>query len=101
VRYTLGNMNQNLPTFIVLPDYRGIAGGGVKNWQVRLPPPGPALKSSARWAGAEETELHGILFNQASNFQQTFPIGLLDGNRSRPLDATITGSGSPFWSLES
>ncbi|VTR92568.1 protein containing duf1501 : Uncharacterized protein OS=Chthoniobacter flavus Ellin428 GN=CfE428DRAFT_3523 PE=4 SV=1: DUF1501 [Gemmata massiliana] len=30
--YGLGSMNQNLPTFVVLPDHRGLASNGTKNW---------------------------------------------------------------------
>jgi len=30
--YGLGSMNDNLPTFVVLPDHRGLASNGVKNW---------------------------------------------------------------------
>jgi hypothetical protein len=32
VSYGLGSMNQNLPTFVVLPDHRGYASNGPKNW---------------------------------------------------------------------
>lgn len=32
VSYALGSMNDNLPTFVVLPDHRGFASNGVKNW---------------------------------------------------------------------
>ena len=32
VSYALGSMNENLPTFVVLPDHRGLASNGVKNW---------------------------------------------------------------------
>lgn len=32
VSYALGSMNENLPTFVVLPDHRGFASNGVKNW---------------------------------------------------------------------
>jgi hypothetical protein len=32
VGYGLGSMNQNLPTFVVLPDHRGLASNGTKNW---------------------------------------------------------------------
>lgn len=32
VSYALGAMNQNLPTFVVLPDHRGFASNGPKNW---------------------------------------------------------------------
>src|SRR5215207_4921961 len=30
--YGLGSMNQNLPTFVVLPDHRGLASNGTKTW---------------------------------------------------------------------
>lgn len=32
VSYGLGTLNQNLPTFVVLPDHRGFASNGTKNW---------------------------------------------------------------------
>src|SRR5580658_8802150 len=32
VSYALGSENENLPTFIVLPDHRGFASNGPKNW---------------------------------------------------------------------
>jgi hypothetical protein len=32
VSYGLGSMNENLPTFVVLPDHRGLASNGTKNW---------------------------------------------------------------------
>lgn len=32
VSYALGSENQNLPTFVVLPDHRGYASNGPKNW---------------------------------------------------------------------
>lgn len=32
VSYALGSMNDNLPTFVVLPDHRGFASNGPKNW---------------------------------------------------------------------
>jgi Protein of unknown function (DUF1501) len=30
--YGLGSLNENLPTFVVLPDHRGLASNGTKNW---------------------------------------------------------------------
>ena len=30
--YALGSLSQNLPTFVVLPDHRGFASNGPKNW---------------------------------------------------------------------
>lgn len=35
VSYGLGNMNDNLPTFVVLPDMRGFAPNGPGNWTPR------------------------------------------------------------------
>ena len=32
VSYGLGSSNENLPTFVVLPDHRGFASNGPKNW---------------------------------------------------------------------
>jgi len=32
VSYALGSMNDNLPTFVVLPDHRGFPSNGQKNW---------------------------------------------------------------------
>ena len=32
VSYALGSENENLPGFVVLPDHRGFASNGVKNW---------------------------------------------------------------------
>jgi hypothetical protein len=32
VSYGLGSLNQNLPTLVVMPDHRGLASNGTKNW---------------------------------------------------------------------
>jgi hypothetical protein len=32
ISYGLGNISENLPAFIVLPDHRGLASNGTKNW---------------------------------------------------------------------
>jgi hypothetical protein len=32
VSYGLGSLNDNLPTFVVLPDIRGLPSNGQKNW---------------------------------------------------------------------
>ncbi len=32
VSYALGSVNENLPSFVVLPDHRGFGSNGVKNW---------------------------------------------------------------------
>jgi hypothetical protein len=38
VSYALGSMNENLPTFVVLPDRRGFASNGPKNWDTSFLP---------------------------------------------------------------
>jgi hypothetical protein len=38
VSYALGSMNENLPTFVVLPDSRGFAPGGPGNWSAGFLP---------------------------------------------------------------
>jgi hypothetical protein len=36
--YALGSLNDNLPTYVVLPDHRGYASNGVKNWDAGFLP---------------------------------------------------------------
>jgi hypothetical protein len=38
VSYGLGSLNENLPTFVVLPDHRGMPSNGVKNWDAAFLP---------------------------------------------------------------
>ncbi|MFM7592334.1 MAG: DUF1501 domain-containing protein [Isosphaeraceae bacterium] len=38
VSYALGSMNDNLPTFVVMPDHRGLASNGTKNWDAAFLP---------------------------------------------------------------
>lgn len=38
VSYALGSENDNLPTLVVLPDHRGFASNGVKNWDAAFLP---------------------------------------------------------------
>jgi hypothetical protein len=38
IAYGLGSLNQNLPTFVVLPDHRGYASNGTKNWDAAFLP---------------------------------------------------------------
>ena len=37
ISYGLGSMNDNLPTFVVLPDHRGLASNGAEELGCRLP----------------------------------------------------------------
>ncbi|WP_153556507.1 DUF1501 domain-containing protein [Roseimaritima sediminicola] len=38
ISYGLGSIRENLPTFVVLPDHRGLASNGVKNWDAAFLP---------------------------------------------------------------
>jgi hypothetical protein len=38
VSYGLGTLNENLPAFVVLPDHRGLASNGTKNWDAAFLP---------------------------------------------------------------
>ena len=38
VNYALGSLNENLPAFVVLPDHRGYASNGPKNWHAAFLP---------------------------------------------------------------
>ena len=38
VSYGMGSLNDNLPTFVVLPDHRGLASNGTKNWDAAFLP---------------------------------------------------------------
>ncbi len=38
ISYGMGTLNDNLPTFVVLPDHRGFASGGTKNWHAAFLP---------------------------------------------------------------
>jgi hypothetical protein len=38
VSYALGSENDNLPAFVVLPDHRGLASNGTKNWDAAFLP---------------------------------------------------------------
>lgn len=38
ISYALGSINQNMPTFVVLPDRRGYASNGPKNWSAAFLP---------------------------------------------------------------
>jgi hypothetical protein len=52
VSYALGTLNENLPTFVVLPDHRGFASNGPKNWDTAFLP--SQHQGTAIYPGAEE-----------------------------------------------
>ena len=52
VSYGLGSLNENLPTFVVLPDHRGFASNGPKNWDSAFLP--AQHQGTAIYPGAAE-----------------------------------------------
>ena len=46
ISYALGSINDNLPTFVVLPDHRGYASNGPKNWGSAFLPPAVRARRS-------------------------------------------------------
>lgn len=52
VSYALGSLNENLPTFVVLPDHRGYASNGPKNWDSAFLP--SQHSGTVIWPGTDE-----------------------------------------------
>jgi hypothetical protein len=52
VGYALGSLNENLPAFVVLPDHRGYASNGPKNWDTAFLP--SQHQGTVIYPGAEE-----------------------------------------------
>ena len=51
VSYGLGSLNENLPTFVVLPDHRGFASNGPKNWDSAFLP--ASIKGQRSFPGTD------------------------------------------------
>ncbi|RCS46406.1 DUF1501 domain-containing protein [Bremerella cremea] len=74
VTYGLGNLNDNLPAFVVLPDHRGFASNGPKNWASAFLPastqgtaifpqrdnPIEDLRPAATFSTSQESESAGL-----------------------------------------
>ena len=67
-------MNENLPTFVVLPDHRGLASNGTKNWDTRLP--------------ARATSGHGDLSRQQDADRRPVPRRPRDVHQPSRANAT-------------
>ncbi|MFT5129853.1 MAG: hypothetical protein ACI8W8_003482 [Rhodothermales bacterium] len=95
VSYGLGSMNDNLPTFVVLPDKRGFASNGPKNWHSAFLPAqhqGTVIRPGARSPIADLFPPTGS-FATAERDQATFSL-LADLNQdyadSRGADSRLT-----------
>lgn len=65
VSYALGSLNQNLPTFVVLPDHRGFASNGPKNWESAFL---PAQHSGTMIYPGRETPIADLYPGRSGNF---------------------------------
>jgi hypothetical protein len=63
--YGLGSMNENLPTFVVLPDHRGLASNGTKNWDAAFL---PAQHSGTVIYPGAEVPIADLFPHQAGDF---------------------------------
>jgi hypothetical protein len=58
VSYGLGTLNENLPSFVVLPDHRGLPSNGVKNWDAAFLPNDHSGTVVHPGAGSPIADLH-------------------------------------------
>ncbi len=65
ISYGLGSMNDNLPTFVVLPDHRGLASNGTKNWDAAFL---PAQHQGTVIYPGSPTPITDLFPDQRSNF---------------------------------
>ena len=65
VSYGLGSMNDNLPAFVVLPDHRGLASNGTKNWDAAFL---PAQHQGTMIYPGSETPITDLFPDRRSNF---------------------------------
>ena len=76
--YALGSLNENLPTFVVLPDHRGLASNGVKNWDSAFL---PSQHSGTVIYPGKETPIADLFAHKKGDFitrkGETDAIGLL------------------------
>jgi hypothetical protein len=65
ISYGLGTLNENLPTFVVLPDHRGFASNGPKNWDAAFLPPQHA--GTTIYPG-RENPIHDLFADRRGDF---------------------------------
>ncbi len=65
VSYGLGSINENLPAFVVLPDHRGFASNGPKNWDSAFL---PAQHAGAMVYPERETPIADLFPHRAGSF---------------------------------
>ncbi|QEH33504.1 hypothetical protein OJF2_20060 [Aquisphaera giovannonii] len=65
VSYGLGSMNENLPAFVVLPDHRGLASNGTKNWDAAFL---PAQHQGTILDASSPTPIHDLFPDRRADF---------------------------------
>ena len=70
ISYALGSINENLPTFVVLPDHRGFASNGPKNWGAAFLP-----------ASAQGTAIFPQRANPIEDLSPRAPYATVEGDR--------------------
>jgi hypothetical protein len=65
VSYGLGSANENLPAFVVLPDHRGLASNGTKNWDSAFL---PAQHQGAAIYPGTDTPLEDLFPNEKTEY---------------------------------
>lgn len=76
VSYGLGSMNDNLLTFVVLPDHRGFGSNGVKNWDSAFL---PAQHSGTIIYPGTETPIAGLFPHKSGSY--VTPTGEAEAQR--------------------
>jgi hypothetical protein len=83
VAYGLGSLNDDLPTFVVLPDSRGFAPGGPKNWSSGFLPStfqGTMIRPSAPQPVADLVPPHGSFVTPESDRDALDVLNALNRN---------------------
>ncbi|MHB1308355.1 MAG: DUF1501 domain-containing protein [Limisphaerales bacterium] len=65
VSYGMGSLNENLPTFVVLPDHRGFASNGPKNWDSAFL---PAQHAGTTIYPGRENPIHDLFAGSRGDF---------------------------------
>ena len=95
VSYAMGSMNDNLPTFVVLPDHRGFASNGPKNWHSSFLPAqhqGTVMRPGAEDPIADLVPRGGKYITAESERRSQALLKLLNEKHrdSRPGDDRLT-----------
>lgn len=94
ISYALGSMNENLPTFVVLPDHRGYPPNGPKNWGAGFLPAyhqGTTLRPGAKNPIADLFPTNGKYITKKSDAATLELLNEINGSHrdQRPGDSRL------------